>query len=186
MSTASEKCDAMAACDVSEEAAKMALFILLSMAGRKIKAIKELAEDILQATRALADLPRDRGRPGAWAALFIARALGDTCAVWSNHRGKYVSKAYWVTTYREIKDPAKMAAYAAIAGPVIVAAGGRFLARGMPSQVYESGMMQRVVVVEFDSVQHAVAAHDSTAYQEALAVLGDGADREIRIVEGLA
>ena len=41
------------------------------------------------------------------------------------------------------------------------------------------------MLVEFDSVAQAVAAHDSSAYQEALAALGDGADREIRIIEGL-
>ena len=43
--------------------------------------------------------------------------------------------------------------------------------------------MQRTVLIEFDSVEQAIAAHDSPAYQEALAALGDGADREIRIIE---
>ncbi len=94
-------------------------------------------------------------------------------------------KAYWVSTYRAIHDPDKLAAYAKLAGPALTAAGGRFLARGEPAQVYELGMKQRTVLVEFDSVAQAVAAHDSPAYQEALAALGDGADREIRIVEGL-
>jgi uncharacterized protein (DUF1330 family) len=41
------------------------------------------------------------------------------------------------------------------------------------------------VLIEFDSVAQAIAAHDSPAYQEALATLGNGADREIRIIEGL-
>lgn len=94
-------------------------------------------------------------------------------------------KAYWVSAYRAVKDPDKLAAYAKLAGPALTAAGGRFLARGEPAQVYELGMKQRTVLVEFDSVAHAVAAHDSPAYQQALAALGDGADREIRIIEGL-
>lgn len=94
-------------------------------------------------------------------------------------------KAYWISAYRAVKNPDKLAAYAKLAGPALTAAGGRFLARGEPAQVYELGMKQRTVLVEFDSVAQAVAAHDSSAYQEALAALGDGADREIRIIEGL-
>jgi len=93
-------------------------------------------------------------------------------------------KAYWVTTYRAIKDTDKVAAYAKLAGPALTAAGGRFLARSEPSAVYELGMMQRTVVLEFESVQQAVAAHDSPAYQAALAALDDGADRDMRIVAG--
>jgi uncharacterized protein (DUF1330 family) len=94
-------------------------------------------------------------------------------------------KAYWVVTYRKIKDPEKLAAYAKLAGPAIQAAGGRFLVRGTPSKVYEAGMMQRTVVSEFESLAKAVAAHDSPAYQEAMRALGDGAERDLRIVEGV-
>ena len=93
--------------------------------------------------------------------------------------------AYWVSIYREIRDDQKMAAYAALAGPALTAAGGRFLARDLPAAVDESGVEQRVVIIEFDSVDAAVAAHDSPAYQEALVALGDGVDREIRIVPGI-
>ncbi len=94
-------------------------------------------------------------------------------------------KAYWVSVYRAVKDPDKLAAYAKLAGPAITAGGGRFLARGEPAKVYEHGLKQRTVLVEFDSVAQAVAAHDSAAYRAALEALGDGAEREIRIVEGV-
>lgn len=94
-------------------------------------------------------------------------------------------KAYWVTTYRKIKDAEKVAAYAKLAGPALKAAGGRFVVRGSPSHVYELGMMERTVVLEFETVEQAVAAHDSPAYQAALDALGDGADRDIRIVGGV-
>ncbi|KXB29872.1 hypothetical protein AT959_18320 [Dechloromonas denitrificans] len=96
-----------------------------------------------------------------------------------------MSKAYWVNTYRAIHDADKVAAYAKLAGPAITAGGGRFLARGEPAKVYEQGLMQRTVVIEFDSVAQATATHDSPAYQAALAALGDGAERDIRIIEGL-
>ena len=96
-----------------------------------------------------------------------------------------MAKTYWVTTYRAVRDPEALAAYAKIGGPALQAAGGRFLARGMPALVYESGLDQRVVIIEFDSVEQARAAHDSPAYQEALRVLGKAVDRDLRIVPGV-
>jgi len=95
-----------------------------------------------------------------------------------------MAKAYWVSLYRSIKKPEALAAYAKLAGPAMHAAGGRFLVRGSPAKIYEAGLNQRVVVLEFDSVEKAIAAHDSAGYQAALKVLGDGAERDIRIVEG--
>jgi uncharacterized protein (DUF1330 family) len=94
-------------------------------------------------------------------------------------------KSYWIATYRTVRDSDKLAAYAKLAGPALTSAGGRFLARGEPAMVYERGVRQRTVLIEFESVEQAVAAHDSPAYQEALAALGDGAEREIRIIEGV-
>jgi len=97
-----------------------------------------------------------------------------------------MAKAYWIAFYRSIKNPDALAAYAKLAGPAISGAGGRFLVRGMPAKTYEAGLSQRTVMLEFDSVAQAIAAHDSPGYQEALRVLGDAAERDIRIVEGAA
>ena len=97
-----------------------------------------------------------------------------------------MAKAYWVATYRSISDPEALAGYAKLAGPAISAAGGRFLARGNAAKAYEAGLLQRVVIVEFDSVEQAAATHDSAGYQAALKVLGNAVDRDLRIVEGVA
>lgn len=97
-----------------------------------------------------------------------------------------MAKAYWISCYRSIKDPEALAAYAKLAGPALQAAGGRFLARGMPAKVYEAGLNQRTVLIEFNSVEQAIAAHDSAGYQEALRVLSNAVERELRIVEGVA
>ena len=97
-----------------------------------------------------------------------------------------MAKAYWIAFYRSISNPQALAEYAKLAAPAISAAGGRFLARGMPSKVYEAGLNQRTVLIEFGSVEQATAAHDSAGYQAALKALGSGAEREIRIVEGVA
>ena len=95
-----------------------------------------------------------------------------------------MAKAYWVATYRAVHDPDKLAAYAKLAGPAIQAAGGKILARGNPAKTYESGLAQRCVVIEFDSVAAAQAAYESPAYKAAHDQLGNGADRDIRIMEG--
>ncbi len=96
-----------------------------------------------------------------------------------------MAKAYWVVCYREIKDPAKLAAYAKLAGPAIEAGGGRPLARGTAVKAYEGGQLERTVLIEFDSVEHAVAVHDSPAYQAALKALGDGVVRDMRVIAGI-
>lgn len=93
--------------------------------------------------------------------------------------------AYWISTYIEVTDEARLKAYAELAFPALTGAGGTFLARSLPSAVFEAGRETRSVLIEFASVDAAVAAHDSAAYQEALAALGDGAVRDIRIVDGV-
>src|SRR5215469_10263362 len=96
-----------------------------------------------------------------------------------------MAKGYWITFYRSISDPAALMAYAKLAGPAIIANGGRFLARGEAAKVYEQGIAQRVTMTEFDGVEQAIAAHNSPAYQEALKVLGNACERDVRIVSGL-
>ncbi|MDC7786157.1 DUF1330 domain-containing protein [Rhodoplanes sp. TEM] len=94
-------------------------------------------------------------------------------------------KGYWVTTYRTINDPAKVAAYAALAGPVMAEFGCRYLCRGPAAVAHEAGVKERVVVGEFPSLEAAIACHDSPGYQKALDVLADGAVRDMRFVEGV-
>ena len=96
-----------------------------------------------------------------------------------------MAKAYWIAAYREIHDAEKLAAYLELAGPAIVAGGGTFLARGPAAKVYEAGILERTTVIEFESLDAAVATHDSPAYQEALKFLGDGVTRDLRFAEGL-
>jgi uncharacterized protein (DUF1330 family) len=97
-----------------------------------------------------------------------------------------MAKGYWVACYRSIKKPEALAEYAKLAAPAIQAGGGRFLARGSAAAAYEAGVKERTVIIEFDSVEKAIAAHDSPGYQAALKALGDAVEREIRIVEGVA
>ena len=94
-------------------------------------------------------------------------------------------KAYWVTCYRSISDPQKVAAYAKLAPAATAQFGARYLARGTAGAAYEAGQKERIVITEFPSFEKAVAAYNSPGYKEALKALGNGAVRDIRIVEGL-
>ena len=93
--------------------------------------------------------------------------------------------AYWISIYSDDIDQEKFAAYAKLSKPALEAAGGIFVARGLPELVYEDGKMTRVVLIEFASVEAARDAYASAAYQEALAALDGGAVRDLRIVPGV-
>ena len=94
-----------------------------------------------------------------------------------------MTKAYWINAFRSVSDPEKLDAYIRLAGPAMREAGGRFLARGQPAHAFEDGLMERLTVIEFDSVAAAKAASESEGYQAALRALGDGAVRDLRIIE---
>jgi len=96
-----------------------------------------------------------------------------------------MAKGYWLTVYRSISNQDALAAYAKLAAPALGAAGGRFLARGMPARTMEQGLMQRTVLIEFPSVDAAVSAYNSAGYKQALQALGNSAERDLRIIEGL-
>jgi len=95
-----------------------------------------------------------------------------------------MAKAYWINTFLAVHDEDRLGAYIELAGPAMRAGGGRFLARGLPAMTFESGSVTRTTLIEFDDVDAAVAAYESPAYQEALRVLGAGAERDLRILEG--
>jgi uncharacterized protein (DUF1330 family) len=92
-------------------------------------------------------------------------------------------KAYWVTCYRSISDPKKVEAYAKLAPLATTPFGARYIARGTAGVAFEAGQKERLVISEFPSLEKAVAAYNSPAYKKALEALGDGAVRDIRIIE---
>ena len=98
---------------------------------------------------------------------------------------KTVPKGYKISAHRSPADPEKAAAYREFAKPALEAAGGRFLAVGGQVVAKENGVAERTILIEFESFEAAVAAYESDAYQEALRALDGGADRDIRLFEGL-
>ncbi|WP_035796895.1 DUF1330 domain-containing protein [Kitasatospora mediocidica] len=96
-----------------------------------------------------------------------------------------MAKGYWASVYPAISDPEKLTAYNELAGPAVRAAGGRLLSRDGRVVAHEAGIPHRVVLIEFDSFEQAVAAYESEAYQKALVALPAGFERDFRIVEGI-
>lgn len=94
-------------------------------------------------------------------------------------------KAYIAVFYREPPDPDALTAYAKLAGPAVLANGGRILARGGRVKSLEGGIEERTVILEFENFDAALAHYNSEAYQRARAALGDGAVRDMRLVEGV-
>jgi uncharacterized protein (DUF1330 family) len=96
-----------------------------------------------------------------------------------------MKKGYWVNVYRSIADESALKAYGALALPAVEAFGGRFLTRSTSQiEAHEAGSELRTIIVEFSSYEDALAARKSEGYQKALQALGDGAERDVRIVEG--
>jgi len=88
-----------------------------------------------------------------------------------------MKKGYWAVAYRSISDESAVKAYAGLAAPAVQSFGGRFLTMSTSQvQAHEAGLQQRTVIVEFDSYEIALAAHESEAYQKALQALGSGVE----------
>jgi len=112
-------------------------------------------------------------------------ALSDRASLRFNLKD-HMKKGYWVVAYKSISDASATKAYAGLAVPAIESFGGRFLVRTSDKvHPHEAGLLQRTVIVEFDSYENALAAYDSEAYQKAIRALGSGAERDFRIVEGV-
>lgn len=96
-----------------------------------------------------------------------------------------MTKGYWITFYRSVSDQEVLSKYAKLAGPIIESRGGRLLSRGNAVKVYEAGINQRVVVIEFENVEKATAAYESSEYQSVVKILNGFVERDVRMVEGI-
>jgi uncharacterized protein (DUF1330 family) len=93
-------------------------------------------------------------------------------------------KGYWVVCYTSVSNPPAISEYAKLAATALEALGGRVIVGSKPAKTHEAGVDQLVVVVEFESLEKAMAAYESDLYRPALKVFGNAAQRDFRIVEG--
>jgi uncharacterized protein (DUF1330 family) len=95
--------------------------------------------------------------------------------------------AYWVARSK-VNDPDQYKKYADLVPGILQKFGGKFLARGGKFKIVEGPeKFHRFVVIEFPSLEKAVACHGSAEYLEAAAHRRkDGASElEIVIVESV-
>ncbi|MGH8741507.1 MAG: DUF1330 domain-containing protein [Burkholderiales bacterium] len=94
-------------------------------------------------------------------------------------------KGYWLARSK-INDPVEYRKYTDRVPEILKKYGGKVLARGGRFKILEGPQkFQRFVVIEFASLEQAVACHDSPEYREAAAFRASGAGEvELVIVEG--
>lgn len=93
-------------------------------------------------------------------------------------------KGYWVVCYKSVSNADAVSEYMKLARTALEALGGRVIVGGKPAKTHEAGVDQSAVIVEFESLEKAITAYESGLYKPALQALGQGAERDFRIVEG--
>ena len=92
-------------------------------------------------------------------------------------------KAYWIA-HIDVRDAERYPDYVATAKPAFERHGARFLARGGRTEGMEGTARGRNVVIEFPSMDEALACYHSDEYRAARAIRQEAADGELLIVEG--
>ena len=95
--------------------------------------------------------------------------------------------AAYIIAEVDVTDTAGYEEYRKLVPPSLEQYGGRYVVRGGKAEALEGEWTpRRLVVIEFDSAEQATKAHGSEGYQAALKALNNGAERDMRIVEGVA
>ncbi len=96
-----------------------------------------------------------------------------------------MKKAYWVGVVN-VKNHDEYKKYADIAGPALTAAGAKILSRGGIIKNLEGDKMNRIVVIEFLSMEQAESFYHSDEYRKGLKyITSEVADRFLNIAEAV-
>ena len=96
-----------------------------------------------------------------------------------------MKKAYWVGVVN-VKNHYEYKKYADIAGPALTAAGAKILSRGGRIKNLEGATMNRIVVIEFPSMERAESFYQSDEYRNGLKYINsEVADRFLNIAEAV-
>lgn len=95
------------------------------------------------------------------------------------------SKKGYIVVQAEVSNPEQYAKYSQLSPGIIARHGGRFLARGGRTETLEGPAgRSRVVIIEFPSVEHALAFYRSQEYQDARKLRKGAGDAQFVLVEG--
>lgn len=90
----------------------------------------------------------------------------------------------YVVVEVDVENPESYAEYRPLAAESVAKHGGRFLARGGKTEVWEGEWFPRIVVLEFESLEAAHAWYYSDDYQAAAAVRQQNSRARMIAVEG--
>jgi uncharacterized protein (DUF1330 family) len=96
-----------------------------------------------------------------------------------------MKKAYWVGIV-DVKNHDEYSKYVEIAGPALIKAGAKILSRGGKIVHLEGKKINRLVVIEFPSMDEAEIFYQSKEYKKGLKFLNsDVCDRFLNIAEAV-
>jgi uncharacterized protein (DUF1330 family) len=93
-------------------------------------------------------------------------------------------KGYWIARV-DVRDAERYKDYVAAAKPAFERFDAKFIARGGEVSALEGNARARNVVIEFETVQHAVDCYNSPEYQIAVKIRQEVADADMIVVEGI-
>ena len=93
-----------------------------------------------------------------------------------------MAKAYWIARV-DVRDPETYKSYVETAKPAFVRHQAKFLARGGRTEVLEGKARARNVIIEFPSMEEALACYNSPEYTAARAIRQTVSDGEFVLVE---
>ena len=93
-----------------------------------------------------------------------------------------MAKAYWIARV-DVRDPETYKKYVETAAPAFQRHKARFMARGGRTEVLEGKARARNVIIEFPSMEEALACYHSPEYTAARAIRQTVSDGEFVLVE---
>ena len=121
-------------------------------------------------------------------ALIAGLSIGaiPASATQSQERAAATPRAFYISEF-EVTDPEGMKPYSARVASTFEPFGGRYIVRGGTIATLEGkGPQNRVVVIEFDSMEKARAWYDSPAYAQLKPIRFRSARSNVYLVEGTA
>jgi uncharacterized protein (DUF1330 family) len=96
--------------------------------------------------------------------------------------------AAYLLAEAKVTDALAYESYKTLAQAAIAQHGGRYVARGGRVEILEGGWQkpERLVIVEFDSLEQAQRFYHSPDYQAAIAARKDAAEMKMLVVEGVS
>ena len=95
-----------------------------------------------------------------------------------------MAKGYWIAQ-NDVSDPETYKKYQQASAVAFEKFGAKFLVRGGKHKAIQGAIRARHVLIEFESLEKAIACYESPEYQEASKFRKGAAEGDIVLVEGV-